>query len=274
MALQRGDGAAELVFARRGPATALAHLYQHDPGRVLFPRPDPGDPMSAVLLTTSGGLAGGDRLRISVAAQAAAVASVTSQAAEKVYRSLGDDCYLSATLDVGPEAMLEWLPQEAILFDGARLRRRTEAQVAPGGRLLACEMLVFGRAARGESYTSGFVLDTWRIRRGTRLIWADALRLDGDVTAQLARPTSFDGARAMATVIYVGDDSASHLEAARTLLESAETKAGVTVVNGVLLARFLGRDAAAVRRDLMGYLGGLRNAVAGWPPRLPRVWYH
>jgi urease accessory protein len=274
VALQRGDGAAELVFARRGPATALAHLYQHDPCRVLFPRSEPGDPVSAVVLTTSGGLAGGDRLRVSVAAQAAAAASVTSQAAEKVYRSLGDDCHLSATLEVGPEGMLEWLPQEAILFDGARLRRRTEAHVAPGGRLLACEMLVFGRAARGESYTGGVVLDTWRILRGDRLVWADALRLDGDVGAQLARPAAFDSAKGMATAIYVGDDAANHLEAAWTLLEGAEAKAGVTVVNGVLLARFLGRDAAAVRRDLVRYLGGLRHAVAGWPPRLPRVWHH
>lgn len=274
MTLQRGDGAAELVFARRGPETALAHLYQHDPGRVLFPRPEPGDPTGAVLLTTSGGLTGGDRLRVAVTARDGAVASVAAQAAEKIYRSSGDDCHLSVSLDVAPDATVEWVPQETILFDGARLRRRTEAQVAPGGRLIACEMLVFGRVARGESFTRGFVFDSWRIRRGERLIWADALRLDGDVAVRLGRPAAFDNARATATAIYVGDDAGTHLEAARALLEDAEARAGVTLVNGVLLARFLGRDAAAVRRDLVGYLGGLRHAVAGWPARLPRVWYH
>lgn len=274
VALQRGDGAAELVFARRGRATALAHLYQHDPCRVLFPRPEPGDPVTAVLLTTSGGLAGGDRLRVAATVRDGAAATVTSQAAEKVYRSLGDDCRLSVTLDVGADAILEWLPQEAILFDGARLRRRTEVRMAPGGRLLACEMLVFGRRASGERYTRGLAFDAWRVWRGGRLVWADALRVDGDVAARLDRRAAFDGAQAMATAIYVGADAGRHLETARALAGEAAGKAAATVLDGLLLARFLGREAATVRSDLVRYLGGLRHAVAGWPARLPRVWYH
>lgn len=274
VALQRGDGAAELVFARRGSTTALAHLYQHDPCRVLFPRPEGGDPVTAVLLTTSGGLAGGDRLRVEVAGREGTAACVTAQAAEKIYRSLGDGARMSVALDVASGATLEWLPQETILFDRARLRRRTEVRVAPQGRLIACEMLVFGRTARGERYDSGFVFDAWRVRRGDRLVWADALRLDGAMEAQLRRTAAFDRALATATAIYVADDADRHLEAARALAADAQEKAGATLVNGVLLARFLGRDATAVRGDLMHYLGGLRHATAGWPVRLPRVWYH
>src|SRR5215472_13997928 len=115
--LERGDGAAELVFAGRGPGGGLAHLYQHDPCRVLFPRAEPGHPPTAVLLTTSGGLTGGDRVRLSFAARDGAVATITSQAAEKIYRALDDDCRIDIGIDTG-QAWLEWLPQETILFDG------------------------------------------------------------------------------------------------------------------------------------------------------------
>jgi len=273
-ALERGDGAAELIFAAHGPGgSGLAHLYQTDPCRVLFPRAEPGHPPTAVLLTTSGGLTGGDRLRISIAAHDGAVATVTAQAAEKIYRALDGDCRIDVAVDVG-RAWLEWLPQETILFDGSRLRRRTEIVAAPGGRFLGCEMLVFGRTARGESMTSGFLHDSWRIRCGGALVWADALRLDGDIAAALENPFGFDRAKAIATAVYIADDAERHLELARGSLDQASSTAAVTVVNGVLLARFIGRAAADVRRDLVTYLCALRQAAGGWPPALPRVWYH
>jgi urease accessory protein len=272
VALERGDGVAELVFSGSS-GSGLAHLFQSDPCRVLFPRAERGHPPTAVLLTTSGGLTGGDRLRLSIAARDGARTTVTTQAAEKIYRSLDGDCRIGVAIEVG-QAWLEWLPQETILFDRARLHRQTDVAVAAGGRFLACEMLVFGRSARGESFTAGFVHDGWRIRRNGRLVWADALRLDGDVAAALARRSAFDSARAVATAIYIGDDAADHLELARQVLDGTECAAAATVVNGILLARFIGGDAAAVREALCRYLCAVRQAAGGWPRVLPRVWYH
>ncbi len=89
--LERCDGALDLRFARRDGFTALAHLFQRAPCRVLFPNPPANDLPLAVLLTTSGGLAGGDRITLSIGAGEGAQAVVTSQAAEKVYRSLGPE---------------------------------------------------------------------------------------------------------------------------------------------------------------------------------------
>jgi len=273
-ALQRGDGAAELVFAAGASGSRPAHLYQRAPCRVLFPRAEAGEPTNAVMVTTCGGLAGGDRLRIAVTAQTGAAATVTSQSAEKIYRSLGDDCRVEVTLAADPGAWLEYLPHETILFEGARLRRQTDLQVAPGGRLLACEMVVFGRLARGERFRTGFLRDGWTVRRDGRLIWTDALRLDGDIAALLGRDRAFGGALALASAVYVADDAPGQLEAAREFLAGAGSHAAVTVVNGLLLARFFGPDPASVRHDLGVYLGGLRQHVAGLAPHLPRVWYH
>jgi urease accessory protein len=265
-ALQRGSGAAEIVFARRGNRTVLRHLYQRTPCRVLFPRVEPGEPPVAVLLTTSGGLTGGDTIRLRIAAEAAAVASVTTQAAEKLYRSLGPDTTIEVAIEVAAGATLDYLPQETILFDGARLNRRTRIDVADGGRLLAAEMLVFGRSAHGERLSRGRVYDGWRIHRSGRLVWADALALDGDIAAALANPLAFAGAAALATALFVGNEAASLLPCARALAEG-----GASVVGGVLVVRLFGPQAGDVRARLAGVLSGLRAAV-GLPAGRPRVW--
>ena len=271
-ALQRGDGAAEIVFARRGAATALAHLYQRTPCRVLFPHVATAEPPVAALLTTSGGIAGGDRMRIAVSVADAASAAVTTAAAEKVYGSLGPDARIEIALTVGPRGWLEWLPQETILFDRARLVRRVAADIAQGGRLLAAEMMVFGRTARGEVFGQGLLHEGWRLHVAGRLAWADALRLEGDVLGTLDSPAAFAGARALATVAYVGADAVGHLPLARRLAEDEACRGGASVVNGVLLARFLGRRADAVRAAVARYVSALRHAAAGWAPAMPALW--
>jgi urease accessory protein UreH len=202
------EGAARFVFIRRG-TTRLARLFQKAPLRVLMPRPAPGEPPCAVLLNTSGGIVGGDALRVEVRLEAGAAAVITSQAAEKAYRSAGADATLDVTLDLADGAWLEWLPQETILFDGARLRRRLRIDAAAQARLVATDMLVFGRRARGERFQSGFLYDRWEVRIGRRLAWVEALHLTPDPGALLDARFGFAGAGAAATAIYVAPDAVS-----------------------------------------------------------------
>jgi urease accessory protein len=270
--LERCNGRVELSFERRGAVTALSHLYQHFPCRVLFPRVPADQPTTAVLLTTSGGLTGGDRVSARIAIGKGSRAVVASQAAEKIYRSLGPACDLTIDLTVAAGAWCEWVPQETILFDGARLHRRTTIEVAAGARCVAAEMVVFGRVARGESFTNGSLFDRRQVSRDGTLAWVDAMALDGDIAATLARPAGFGGASAAASVLYIGDDAADLLDRARDHLADAPARAGVTLVNGVLVARFLDADAALVRGALIGYLGFIRHAAAGLPAVMPRVW--
>jgi urease accessory protein len=267
----------------------LSHLYQHAPLRVLFPSSPTEDVLGAVVVNTSGGLVGGDSLDISVALGPGAQALVTTQAAEKLYRSIGADCLVTVSIEVAAHAWFEWLPQETIIFDGARLRRRTTLKVSPGARVLAGEVLVFGRSARGEGLTYGLIHDEWQICLGGRLLWADNLHLAGDLAAKLAAPAGFRGSKAMATFIYVAQDAPRWLEAARELIDSVEDSAcplghelwaGVTCINpvlsraetNVLLARWLSTDAAVVRRRYGVFWKGFRSMVGNLPPRLPTIW--
>lgn len=271
LGLQRDDGFLEVRFERHD-RTRPVHLAHRAPCRMFFPQVEPGEPLLGVFLTTSGGTAGGDVLRVSVEAGRGATATVTSQAAEKIYPSLGAPSRLSFKLRVEEGAALEWLPKEMIVFDGARLERRVELDVAPGGSLLALDLVVFGRLARGERFVSGALHDVWRVRRGGRLTWADALCLSGDIAAQLASPAGFGGATAAGLVLLVADDAAAWVDEARARLARGSSRAGVTLVGGVLVARALGTEPAQVRRDLTDLVSWLRAARSGHAPRMPRFW--
>jgi urease accessory protein len=271
----KGRGVAEIGFARRAGRSRLMHLYQRDPLRVLFPHAAEGDAPLAVLVTTSGGLAGGDTLAVDVSVGPDASLHVTAQAAEKIYRSDGPDTEVSLRLVAQDGAWLEYLPPETILFDGARLRRHATIELGRDAAFLGGEIAVFGRTARGETLTGGLLHDAWEVRREGRAVWADALHLDGDIPALLADPACLDGATAAATLILTAPRVERFLDGAReTIAASGDgVRGGVSLVNGVLLARFLGRDAAALRGAYAGLAASLRSAVAGLPPRLPQMWH-
>jgi urease accessory protein len=267
---QRADGAFELHLGVAPRGTVLRHLFQQAPARVLFPTPEPDEPFGAAVLNCAGGLAGGDALRQAVVLEAGARATLSTAAAEKVYRSLGPDSRIDSTLSLGPGAVLEWIPQEAILFDGARLRRQMVASLAPGAKLLAAEMLVLGRAVRGERFTTGSVFDSWRLHGPEGLLWADALALEAGMVAPLDAPFGFAGAEALATLLLAGGGA----EAGRDLLRSLpEIAPGAATIPrpGLLLARWLG-PATAVRAALAAAIPALRAAQLGLPARLPRLW--
>ncbi len=267
-------GVAEIGFSG-GAAPALCHLYQRAPMRVLFPAQPPAEPPLAALVMTSGGLVGGDRVDVAVSVADGAAAIAAAQAAEKVYRSSGADCRVDVHLTAAPGTWLEWLPQETVLFDRARLRRRIRIDRAAGGRVLAGEFLVLGRTASGERMMRGLVREAWEVRCDGGLVWADALHLDGDFAAVIEHPAGFGGARVVACAIYAGDDAPAHHPEARRLLANLPpgVRGGATVVNGVLVVRWLAVRGDAARAAFAAFWSGFRAHVAGLAAVLPRLWY-
>lgn len=268
-------GATEITFRHDHGATRLGHLYHRDPLRVLFPAPPSGDIPLAALVTVSGGMVGGDQLDIAVRTEAGAKALFAAQAAEKVYRSTGPDCAIEIGLAAESDSWLEWMPQETILYEGARLRRRTVADIDPTARLMAGEIIVLGRRAMGERVTRGLLRDDWEVRIDGRLVWADALRLDGDIAATVDHPAGLGGAAAIGTVIVAGQGAADRLDLTRELLEDTpeDVRCGATVVNGVLLVRWLSVEPFALRRAFGTFWARYRHAAGGLPERLPRLWH-
>ena len=263
--LPRTKGKVRLGFARAGGRTVLSELHQAGAGRVRFPRTHQGPP-EAVLLNTAGGLTGGDHLTVDLSLASGCEATVTSAAAEKIYRSLGEPAVVEITLDLEANARCLWLPQPTILFNASSLHRRTSVNMAPDAVLLAVEMLIFGRTAMGEDVHVGSCHDAWRVRRDGRLIFADTTQITGTVARALNRAATLDGARASAMVLYIGPDAAERLEEVRTLLEPASSIARASSWNGMLLIRAVASEARALQHDMVPVL----EALGGRP--LPRVW--
>jgi urease accessory protein len=253
--------------------TALADLRQVSPLRVLFPTAAEGDPFTAALVTTSGGLVGGDSLSFDLQVGEQASGLFVAQAAEKIYRSTGADGTIDVRLSVGTGGWLEYLPQETILFDNARLRRHTDIEVASGGRLLAGEILVFGRTARGERMNRGLVREAWRIKRQGQLVWTDTLHVEDDIAERLDDPAGFGGCHATATLALAVDDPAPFLTILRSAPDLPTVRFGATVVNGILIARWLSRDTPSLRQSFGAAWGDLRAAAGRLPKTLPRLWY-
>lgn len=268
---QRSEGHVRLSVERMGACeTRVSDLAESGPLRLRLPRHSGGG-CEAVLLNTAGGIACGDRFTIEARLGPGADLVLTTSAAEKIYRSDGPVSCIDTRLELGVGAHLCFLPQETILFDRAALRRRFEAELARGARLLAFEAVLFGRAARTERIEAGLLEDCWRIRREERLVYADTLRLEGRLTQQLARTAIGGGARAMATLIDVAPDAEGRIEALRTLIDTSgatgpDVEASASAWNGHLVARFLGRDPDALRAAAMRVLVGYRGAT------MPRVW--
>ncbi|WP_417784241.1 urease accessory protein UreD [Terasakiella pusilla] len=264
-------GAIDLSFVYKDGETGLGRLYYRDPLKVLFPR---GDVKTAALVTTGGGLFGGDTYDVDVHFGAHTQALVSAQAAEKVYRSSGPDCKINVNLKIDEEAVVEWLPQETILFEKARFRRTTKVDFAKGAKGLVGEMIVFGRLASGEEVTEGLLREAWEIRNEGKLIWADALHIEGDFQRPLNHISGFAGARAMATAVYIAHDAEALLETARALLHQHEdVRMGASCVNGLLICRWLAKDPYALRKAFGAFWSEFRNRALGRVNRLPRLWH-
>jgi urease accessory protein len=260
-AANRSAGRIAFTVGTVGGATRRRQVYEDGPLRIRFPNAS-SSALEAMIVNTAGGIAGGDRHDIDIGVLDEAALTVTTAAAEKIYRALSPDAEIAVKIAVGSGAQLTWLPQETILFDRARLKRHIDVELAPGASLLMTEAVVFGRSAMGEAVEEGAFTDRWRVRRDGRLVFAETVLLDGPIARKLAEPAVTGGGVAIATVLAVPGDAAM-VERARAQTFCGEV--GVSAWNGLAVARLCAKDGASLRRDLAAVVAALGGT-------LPRLW--
>ncbi|ESR24861.1 Urease accessory protein UreD [Lutibaculum baratangense AMV1] len=264
--LERSSGSARLSVIRAAGGGRVEEAYQRGALRLRFPRVSGNPVPEAVLINTAGGVTGGDRFDVSATIRDGAAATLTTQAAEKVYRSSGGEAELRVDLRVGAGGRLEWLPQETILFDRGRLRRRLEVDVAESGRILLCEPVVLGRTAHGETVRAGLFRDSWRVRRAGRLVYADEARLGPDIAAAAGGSAVLGANRAFASILLLEPRAEERLSATRAALETTvDVEAGASAWDGMLAVRMAAPGGLALKRAALAALVALGAVV-------PRVW--
>lgn len=230
--------------------------------KVAFPRRTAG--LEAIMVNTSGGLTGGDRFDVEAHAGANSHLVLTTQAAERAYRSQSGAARVRTRLSVAEGAKLHWLPQELIVFDGGHLDRRLDIDVAEGAEAVLVEPVMFGRAAMGETDICGTFRDRITLTREGRPLFLDRIDLSGSISRRLDRPAIAGGMRALASVLYHGPRAEVLLEAVRQLLP--RTGGASLVAPFLLTIRILAADAFLMRRVLVPVL----ECVTG--TALPKSW--
>ncbi len=260
-AANRASGRVALSVATSDGRSRRTKVYEDGSLRVRFPN-TVARALETVIVNTGGGMTGGDRFSVELDVGKDAELIAGTVAAEKIYRSTGPDAEMSVHFKVGAGGRLAWLPQESILFDGARLSRHIDVDLEVDASLIMAEAVVFGRAAMGETMQGGLFADRWRVRRGGKLIFAENARLDGAIAEKLAASAVAAGGIALATILIAPGGEAD-LAAVRALEFVGE--AGISAWNGIAVARLVARDGAVLRHDLIALLAALGQSV-------PRLW--
>jgi len=265
----------KLAFTASPSRTTLSHRQHSGPLRVqkaLYPE---GERIChAVIVHPPGGIAGGDRLHIDVKVGPNAHALITTPGATKWYKANGRSSTQEVHVDVGTGAVLEWLPQETIVFNQADTFNKTRIGLADGALYLGWEVLCLGRTASGESFDAGRHRQRFTLHQGGHLLWNEQGSLAGG-SAALASHAGFAGATVCATLIAAGRPVAQTLldEARAAIAERADiSRLAVTRLPNLLAARYLGNSSEDAKQALTALWAVLRPALAGHAAVAPRLW--
>jgi urease accessory protein len=256
-----------LRLRAEGGRTVLAERRHEGPLVVQRPFYPEGPVCHLYLVHPPGGVAGGDRLALQVNAEPGAQAVITTPAATKIYRSFGTRIAGVAQELQASDATLEWLPQETIVFRGARARLATRVRLTGRARFIGWEILCLGRPACNERFTAGVVNQDFELWLQDRPLFMDRLRLQGE-SAALDAHWGFAAKPVLGTMLAFPADSAQ-LQRARL---SSSDEAACTLVDGVLLIRLRGVSSEAVRLEFQRVWNALRPSFSGLAPHAPRIW--
>ena len=261
-----------LGFACRAERTVLRENRHCGPLRVqkaLYPE---GDAVcQAIVLHPPSGIAGGDHLAISAEVGAGAHAQLTTPGAGKWYRSGGAEASQRIDFTLGEGALLEWLPQETIVFDGAQARMETRVSLAADSKYIGWDVLCLGRVASGERFEQGKFELFYRVDRNNCPIWIERGSFSGN-DAMLSSPAGWAGATVSGTLLAAFPHTPELLAACRAIVPVDAASHALTALPGLLVARYLGDSSEAARLWFAALWAVIRPVCCGRPAITPRIW--
>jgi urease accessory protein len=253
---------------RRGPGrTVLAERERKGPlsvQRAFYPE---GDHCHLYLLHPPGGVAGGDRLEIEARVSEAAGALVTTPGATKFYRSVGPEASQQQHLRVDGGA-LEWLPQENILFPAAKVQLSTTVELEGDARFIGWEINCLGRPVNGERFEPGRAGFRFRLLKDGLPLFIERQVVKGG--ASLIGAANLRGNPVFGS-LYAYPADGGLLERVRQALDEPE-EVGLTLLDGLLVARYLGDSTEQCRKFFAEIWALSRPEVIGRKPCTPRIW--
>ncbi|MET0071219.1 MAG: urease accessory protein UreD [Candidatus Thiodiazotropha sp.] len=262
-----------LGFRRSPRRTVLAERGHKGPmavQRAFYPE---GDLCHVYLLHPPGGVAGGDRIDIRAEVAPGASALATTPGATKFYHSVGPQAAQHQHLKLAGGS-LEWLPQENILFPGARAELSTRVDLRDDAKFIGWEINCLGRPAIGERFDSGSAHFRFTLLRDGLPLLHERLAIDS--TKDLDAAAGLRGqpviASLYATTWGTTQDERLATQLRELIPEQNRRQMGITQVDGLLIARYLGNSTEMARRLFIEIWKALRPAVLNRAPSIPRIW--
>jgi urease accessory protein len=266
------DAHLALRFERDAARTVLAARRHVGPLRVqkaLYP--EGAEVCQVVVVHPPGGIVAGDSLVIDIDAGSRAHVQVTTPGATKWYRSTGRIARSDTTLRVRGGALVEWLPQETLLFDGARAAIRLAVLLDGDARFIGWDVTTLGRTASGERFAAGQLKQRLELIRDGSLLWCEHAALDGGSRALLSGAI-LDEAPVFGTLVMAAGPMQDGLLAACRDIRCASGEGAVTRLPNIFVARYRGNSANSARMYFATLWQVLRPALAGRDAVPPRIW--
>ncbi len=257
----------QLDFVHNGKKTLLAKREQYGPLTVQRPFYPEAGLCHVYLLHPPGGVVAGDQLSINVNLEANAEALITTPGAGKFYRSTGKQASQKISLKLKDNASLEWLPQETIVYEGARLISDLRVDLAENSRFIGWEILALGRPAAGEGFNQGEVFFNWQVYREGVPLFLEKMRLDSEtISACWGLNTHLS-----CGTLLISCASDSNLNTIRDLIGDTPNQ-GVTLINDLLICRASADKTGPVRTFFENVRAAVRMDVVQREAYRPRIW--
>ncbi|MBP0017705.1 MAG: urease accessory protein UreD [Cyanobacteria bacterium SBLK] len=269
-------GCLELVYEKQEDSTRILRAFNQAPLKVQRSfYPESKAVCHTISLHTAGGIVGGDRLNQSLQLNPQSRVLMTTAAASKIYGSNTRKAIQTIEVKVKEKAILEWLPQSAIIFNGAIYQQKMRVDLARDAGFFGWEILRFGRSARGEKFLRGEWRSQLEIWREGKLLWGDRQWFPGGEETY-NHPHNLGGSPVIGQLIWF-----SHLDREKNaiFLDRFQTnnrgkgEFGTTQMQGnSLLCRYRGASVAEVKNWFIQIWKLYRQSDFGETAVEPRVW--
>jgi urease accessory protein len=246
--------------AHSGPLVVQKSLY-----------PEGDRVCQSIILHPPGGIAGGDSLSIDVVVEPDAHVQFITPGAAKWYRSSGGAARQVVSLDIGDGGVVEWLPQESIVFNGAIAQTETTIRLAPTAIYVGWDVVCLGRTASSERFVAGRLTQGLSVRRAEALLYAERIALAGG-GGDLDSPVALNAAPVFGTLLAIAPTISDAMLTSSREVAAREGDLAVTRLPGLMVARYRGASCEAARACFTSLWTRLRPLLFARDAVVPRLW--
>ena len=260
-------------FAKRGKKTVLVDRHHIGPLLVQSPFYPEGDGVSHVyVIHPPGGYVGGDRIVTNIKVSTGACGLVTTPGATKVYRcGPRPPVTQSLKMYIETNGILEWLPQETIYFNDARINSSIHVDLCNQGEFLGWDISCFGRPASGETLQLCNIRQKFEIWRDSRPLWIERTHFTDDCKVLNSR-WGLQGYTVSGILVFTKRDDSLVRKIRDSVSTPSDALFSATALSEVTVCRYLGHHAEEAKNLLQIAWNIIRSDALGRNPVQPRIW--